>query len=70
LNKKYGSVFKGTNYFYSLGEVLLIFKRIGFSEWNLWWVGNDFRAFKIISNILSIILYLCIILIIALILFE
>jgi len=68
LDNKYGSVFKGMNHFYSVSEVILILKRIAFSEWNLWWIGNDFRVFKVISNIFSIILYLCIILTIVLIL--
>ncbi len=59
LNLKNGTSFSLFRTDYSLREFFQMFKHMAISEWKLWWFDlQDQRALKVISNTLSVTIYL------------
>jgi hypothetical protein len=52
---------------YTFKDLFPIVKHIAISELKFWWSGYDYANLKMISNLLSFILYSCLIIIIAII---
>ena len=58
LNLKNGTSFSMFGANYSQNDLWGMFRHMAISEWNIWWFDlQDQRTMKIISNILSTIIY-------------